>query len=89
MKTLCNFSIRLSFFLSVLFGLGYESFAQGRVVINEFMPWSGCNTTSEFVELMNFGPGPMDIGCYIVTNGQYSVTIPPNTVINPGKYFVI
>jgi hypothetical protein len=89
MKTLCNFSIRLTFFLSVFFGLGNESFAQGRVVINEFMPWSGCNTTSEFVELMNFGPGPMDIGCYIVTNGQYSVTIPPNTVINPGKYFVI
>lgn len=53
------------------------------------MAWSGCNTTSEFIELMNFGPGPMDIGCYIVTNGQYSVTIPPNTVIQPGKYYLI
>ncbi|ANE52580.1 hypothetical protein SY85_20945 [Flavisolibacter tropicus] len=38
---------------------------------------------------MNFGPGPMNIGCYIVTNGIYSVTIPPNTVIQPGEYYVI
>jgi hypothetical protein len=58
-------------------------------VINEFMPWAGCNTTSEFIELMNFGPGPMDIGCYIVTNGTYSVTIPPNTILQRGQYFVL
>jgi hypothetical protein len=64
-------------------------FGQGRVVINEFMSWSGCTTTSEFIELLNFGPGPMNIGCYIVTNGTYSVTIPPNTIIQPGKYFVL
>jgi hypothetical protein len=31
----------------------------------------------------------MNIGCYIVTNGTYSVTIPPNTIIQPGKYFVL
>lgn len=62
---------------------------QGRIVINEFMPWSGCNTTSEFVELLNFGPGPVNIGCYIVTNGKYSVTIPPNTIIRPKQYFVL
>jgi len=62
---------------------------QGRVVINEFMPWAGCNTTSEFIELMNFGPGPMDIGCYIVTNGKYSVTIPPGTVLQRGQYYVL
>ena len=65
------------------------SFSQGRVVINEFMSWSGCSTTSEFIELMNFGPGPMNVGCYIVTNGQYSVTIPPNTVLQPGQYYLL
>lgn len=53
------------------------------------MPWSGCNTTSEFIELMNFGPGPMNIGCYIVTNGQYAVTIPPNTILQPGQFFIL
>lgn len=43
----------------------------------------------EFVELMNFGPGPMDISCYVVTNGRYAVTIPPNTIIQPGEFYVI
>lgn len=65
------------------------SFGQGRVVINEFMAWPSCTATSEFIELMNFGPGPVDLGCYIVTNGQFSVTIPPNTIINQGEYFVL
>lgn len=68
-----------------------SSFGQGRVVINEYMPWTlnGCGATSEFVELMNFGPGPMDIGCYILTDGDYSVTIPPNTILQPGEFYVI
>jgi hypothetical protein len=75
--------------LGIMLGFHTASLSQGRVVINEFMAWSGCSTTSEFIELMNFGPGPMNVGCYVVTNGQYSVTIPPNTIIQPGKYFVI
>jgi hypothetical protein len=53
------------------------------------MPWSGCNTTSEFIELLNFGPGPINIGCYIVTNGTYSITIPPNTILQRGQYFIL
>lgn len=53
------------------------------------MAWSGCNTTSEYIELLNFGPGPVDIGCYIVTNGQYAVTIPPHTMLEPGTYYVL
>ncbi len=65
--------------------------AQGRVVINEFMPWPGtsCVTTSEFVELLNFGPGPINIGCYILTNGNYSISIPAGTILQPGQYYVI
>lgn len=59
------------------------------MVINEFMSWSGCSITSEFIELVNFGPGPMNIGCYIVTNGTYSATIPPNTILQPGQYFLL
>lgn len=76
-------------FLFIFFFLSKSFFGQGRIVINEFMPWSGCSTTSEFIELMNFGPGPMNIGCYIVTNGTYSVTIPPNTILQPRQYFVL
>ncbi|HVG14243.1 MAG TPA: lamin tail domain-containing protein, partial [Chitinophagaceae bacterium] len=75
----------LSLFLSVHF----YAIGQGRVVVNEFMAWSGCNTSSEFIEIMNFGPGPMNIGCYIITNGSYSVTIPPNTILRAGQYYVL
>ncbi|GAB4094169.1 hypothetical protein GCM10028786_30960 [Flaviaesturariibacter terrae] len=65
--------------------------AYGRIVINEYMPWpsASCGTTSEFVELLNFGPGPTNIGCYILTTGTYSVTIPPNTILQPGQFYVI
>ncbi len=64
---------------------------RGRVVINEYMPWpsAGCGATAEFIELLNFGPGPMDIGCYILTDGDYSITIPPNTILQPGQFYVI
>jgi hypothetical protein len=64
---------------------------QGKVVINEYMPWtsSGCGTTAEFVELLNFGPGAVNIGCYIVTTGVYSITIPPNTILKPGEFYVL
>jgi hypothetical protein len=68
------------------------SFSQGRVVINEFMPWTSnlCGgPTAEFVELLNFGPGPVDIGCYILTDGDYSITIPANTILQPGEFYVI
>ncbi len=63
----------------------------GRVVINEYMPWTlnGCGATAEFVELMNFGPGPVNIGCYILTDGDYSVTIPANTILQPGEFYLI
>jgi hypothetical protein len=68
------------------------SFAQGRVVINEYMPWTASTCggpTAEFIELLNFGPGPLNIGCYIVTDGDYSITIPPNTILQPGAFYVL
>ena len=55
----------------------------GRVVINEMLPWPGnaCGTTAEFVELYNMGPGPVNIGCYIISDGDFSITIPPGTIL--------
>jgi hypothetical protein len=55
------------------------------------MPWPGssCGTTAEFIELLNFGPGPVNIGCYILTDGDYSITIPENTILQPGQFYVI
>ncbi len=63
----------------------------GYIVLNEYMPWTtqNCSSSAEFVELYNFGPGPVDIGCYMVTDGDYSITIPPNTIVNAGQFFVI
>jgi len=65
--------------------------AQGRLVINEFMAWpaNSCSTSSEFIELKNMGPGPMDIGCYVITDGDFAITIPPNTILRPGEFFVL
>ncbi|MHA4846412.1 lamin tail domain-containing protein [Flavitalea antarctica] len=89
MNTGRSHTVRAVFVLTMFLALKNISFGQGRVVVNEFMSWSGCNTTSEFIELLNFGPGPMNIGCYVVTNGQYSVTIPTNTILQPGEYYVL
>lgn len=75
--------------LGLLLFTGLLARTQGRVVVNEFMAWSGCSANSEFVELLNFGPGPVNIGCFIVTNGQFAVTIPANTVLKPGQFFTL
>jgi hypothetical protein len=65
--------------------------AQGRLVINEFMAWPNntCGTKSEFIELKNLGPGTMDIGCYVITDGDFSITIPKNTMLGPGEFYVL
>jgi Lamin Tail Domain/Secretion system C-terminal sorting domain len=63
----------------------------GKVVINEYMNWpsAGCGVTSEYVELYNIGPGPVNIGCYILTDGDFSVTIPAGTILQSGQYYII
>ncbi len=65
--------------------------AQGRLVINEFMNWTGenCPVTAEFIELKNMGPGSLNIGCHVVTEGDFAITIPPNTILGPGEFFVL
>ena len=65
--------------------------AQGKLVINEFMAWSGenCQVTAEFIELKNMGPGPMNIGCHVITDGDFAITIPANTILRPGEFYVL
>ncbi|MFN5021372.1 MAG: lamin tail domain-containing protein [bacterium] len=74
-----------------IFLLPAASNAQGRLVINEFMAWPGesCPTTAEFIELKNMGPGPMNIGCHVITDGDFSITIPANTFLKPGEFYVL
>jgi len=63
----------------------------GYVLLNEYMPWTTntCTVNGEFIELYNFGPGPVNVGCYMVTDGDFSITFPPNTIINAGQFFVL
>ncbi|HET7897853.1 MAG TPA: lamin tail domain-containing protein, partial [Flavisolibacter sp.] len=84
----------LRFFLvtaTLLFCKDLVAQKQGRVVINEYMNWpsSGCGVNTEFIELLNFGPGPVDVSCYILTTGVYAITLPKNTVLQPGEFFVL
>ncbi|MFZ9660878.1 MAG: lamin tail domain-containing protein [Chitinophagaceae bacterium] len=81
-------------FLLLTFALSFGLTTQaqfGRLIINEYMPWPGlnCGSQSEFIELMNMGPGPVNIGCYILTDGHYSITIPPGTIIEPGGFYIL
>ena len=87
-------ALRPCFYLPLLCALFFcpvSTNAQGRIVINEFLPWpsNGCGTTAEFIELFNFGPGPINIGGYIVTDGDYAITIPANTMVAAGSFYVL
>ena len=66
------------------------------VVINEVMvnaPGAcdgGCTpSTAEWVELYNTCNTPQDISCYVLTDGDFGVTFPPGTIIQPYSFFVI
>lgn len=87
-----NFTRLRTLLLIFTLSLGLSSQAQwGRIIINEYMPWPGlnCGSQAEFIELMNMGPGPVNIGCYILSDGHYSITIPPGTIIEPGGFYIL
>lgn len=92
MKPLATFYLgMLALTLTVIPNPTRSQTATGRVVINEYMPWPGnsCSTTAEFIELFNMGPGAVDIGCYVITDGDFSVTIPAGTVLEPGQFYIL
>ncbi len=91
MKTLYQFLTRIFLLVLILCQSQSPAFSQGKVVINEYMPWppSACGSSADFVELLNFGPGPVNIGCYILTDGDFSITIPANTILQPGEFYVL
>ncbi len=91
MKTLKQLLIILALWLFLPIAALSQTNKPGKVVINEYMPWpsSTCGTTGEFIELLNFGPGTVNIGCYILTDGDFSITIPANTILAPGEYYVL
>jgi gliding motility-associated-like protein len=66
------------------------------LVINEIMvnPSGNCDggctpSTSEWTELYNTCSNPVDVGCFVLTDGDFAVTIPSGTVLAANGYFVI
>ncbi len=66
------------------------------VVINEVLvnAAGACDgscvpNTAEWVELYNSCGNSVNIGCFVLTDGDFSVTFPPNTTLAPGEYIVI
>jgi gliding motility-associated-like protein len=83
--------------LSALVWLCALAAAQAQcIVINEIMingpgPNDGQNSpnTEEWIELYNTCSEPVDIGCYVLTDGDFGVTIPTGTVMPPYSYYTI
>ncbi|MBL7765904.1 MAG: lamin tail domain-containing protein [Chitinophagaceae bacterium] len=71
----------------------------GRVYISEFVPRpynvapcasDGSNPNSgEYIELYNAGPGTADMSGWLITDGDWTVTIPAGTLLVSGGYFLI
>jgi hypothetical protein len=67
----------------------------GQVVINEVMINAGnCDgscvpNTGEWTELYNNSSSPIDISCYVLTDGDWAATIPPGTILGPHSFYVI
>ena len=64
------------------------------IVINEIMvnP-SGLDgvppNTNEWIELINVCPNPVDMSCMVVSDGDFSLTIPSGTVLQPNEVYTI
>lgn len=73
--------------------------ASGRVYISEFVPRpsnvapcvvDGTNPNSgEYVELYNAGPGNVDVSGWVLTDGDWTATIPQGVVINANSFYLI
>lgn len=70
---------------------GTAVFAQNTVFINEFSTDPAMNDGSggEWIELYNSAATPVNIGCWVVSDGQGTVTIPAGTMIGGNDYFLI
>lgn len=75
--------------------LNYKSSAQC-VVINEVLingPGScdgSCNPdTEEWIELYNTCSSPVDISCFVIADGEFTITIPEGATIPANGYYVI
>ena len=90
----------LSGIFAVLFSVVFASFQNNLnaqcVVINEIMvnPAGGCDgsctpSTEEWFELYNTCTEDVDLSCFVLTDGDFGITLPAGTIIPANGYFVI
>jgi hypothetical protein len=83
------------FIVPLLFIMLSHSMIRGQVVINEVMINAGnCDgscvpNTGEWTELYNHSPNPIDLSCYVLTDGDWAATIPQGTILGPYEFYVI
>ncbi|MFN5621522.1 MAG: gliding motility-associated C-terminal domain-containing protein [Flavobacteriales bacterium] len=81
---------------AILLFVGLSSLMHGQcIVINEVLvnaagdcDGSCVPSTAEWLELHNTCSDAVNVGCYFITDGDFSVTFPSNTVI-PGNGFLV
>jgi hypothetical protein len=84
----------LRIFLSII-AIGLSPIIHGQLVINEVMINAGpCDgscmpNTGEWTEFYNNSNAPVDISCFVMTDGDWSVTFPPGTIVAPFDYYVV
>lgn len=60
------------------------------VVINEIMYDADVNeTTGEWIELFNTGAADSDLSCFVITDGDWDISLPSGTTILAGDYLTI
>jgi gliding motility-associated-like protein len=61
------------------------------VMINSSAPCDGscAPNTAEWIELYNSCTTPVDISCFVLTDGDFTVTFPSGTIIPANDYYVL
>ncbi len=75
-----------------LFFCFYQTHLFGQtILLNELSPDSGMSdgVNDAIVELINVSGSTVDISCYVVSNGEFTVTIPSGTILAAGDVFLI
>jgi hypothetical protein len=78
-------------FLQVILFSFFSFCANAQVLINEISGNTGNNDGANdgFIELINTTASPVNIGCYVISNSEWIITLPPNTSIPANGFFTI
>ncbi|MEY2938287.1 MAG: hypothetical protein RL062_876, partial [Bacteroidota bacterium] len=86
----------MTWLTAIVLGL-FSTRTNAQLVINEILinaTNANCDgscmpNTGEWTELYNNSNSPINIGCYVLTDGDWSATIPPGTILQPYAIYTI